>query len=127
VNNGALVIGVQVVQVSNSPYTTVNMSLQTPPKKKRIKRVYRHPNSLFEKWLQEWYDEAKARESQMKFNYARAIKSLRLFPLPLYRGADCKVLSGFGDKICQQIERRMEKHIQEFGPIDWEEYHQVSS
>ncbi|XP_042874642.1 crossover junction endonuclease MUS81-like isoform X2 [Penaeus japonicus] len=100
---------------------------RTPIKKKyrRTKRTYKHPNPLFEKWLKEWQDEAARRHSNMKYNFQRARKSLKLFPLPLYSGKDCKVLAHFGDKICQLIDQQLEEYQQENGPINWDEVHQI--
>ncbi|XP_063614741.1 crossover junction endonuclease MUS81-like isoform X1 [Penaeus indicus] len=100
---------------------------RSPHKKKyrRTKRTYKHPNPLFEKWLKEWQDEAERRHSNMKYNFQRARKSLKLFPLPLYSGKDCKVLAHFGDKICQLIDQRLEEYQQENGPVNWDEVHQV--
>ncbi|XP_069994834.1 crossover junction endonuclease MUS81-like isoform X2 [Penaeus vannamei] len=100
---------------------------RSPHKKKyrRTKRTYKHPNPLFEKWLKEWQDEAERRHSNMKYNFQRARKSLKLFPLPLYSGKDCKVLANFGDKICQLIDQRLEEYQEENGPVNWDEFHQV--
>ncbi|XP_066974828.1 crossover junction endonuclease MUS81 isoform X2 [Macrobrachium rosenbergii] len=97
------------------------------PRKKycRKKRVVRHANPLFDKWLLEWEQEAAKCGSNMRFNYRRARNSLKLYPLPVYRGKDCQVLAHFGDKICQMLDQKLEKHIDENGPIVWEEIHQV--
>lgn len=59
------------------------------------------------------------------FFYQQARKSLKLFPLPLYSGKDCKVLAHFGDKICQLIDQRLEEYQEENGPVNWDEFHQV--
>ena len=40
-------------------------------KEKRIKRVVKHPNLLFKKWLQEFKEEADRKGSNMKFNFQR--------------------------------------------------------
>ncbi|KAG7167552.1 Crossover junction endonuclease MUS81-like [Homarus americanus] len=95
-------------------------------KYRRIKRVINHPNSLFDKWLQEWQADAELKNSNMKYNYQRARKSLRLFPLPLYSGKDCKVIANFGEKICEKLDRHLQQHTEENGPIDWDEIHKVS-
>ena len=46
---------------------------KSTPKKKycRKKRVVRHANPLFEKWLSEWEREAASMGSNMKYNYRR--------------------------------------------------------
>ncbi|XP_069939880.1 crossover junction endonuclease MUS81 isoform X1 [Cherax quadricarinatus] len=92
-------------------------------KYRRTKRVVSHPNLLFEKWLQEWQEEATLKNSKMKHHFQKARKSLRLFPLPLYSGKDCKLLTNFGDKICQMLDHRLQQHLQHNGPIDWDQIH----
>ncbi|XP_076033706.1 mus81 structure-specific endonuclease subunit isoform X2 [Oratosquilla oratoria] len=91
----------------------------------RIKRTYKHPNPLFEKWLLEWKEEAAQRQSNMKYNFQRALKSLRQFPLPLESGKDCKILAHFGDKICSMLDKKLEKYKEDNGPIVWEDHIQV--
>nr|XP_045607810.1 crossover junction endonuclease MUS81-like isoform X2 [Procambarus clarkii] len=94
-------------------------------KYRRTKCIVSHPNALFDKWLQEWQEAAARSNSNMKFNFQRARKSLRLFPLPLYSGKDCKVLANFGDKICHMLDQRLEQHVQENGPVEWDQIHKI--
>uniref|UniRef100_A0A6A7G8E3 Crossover junction endonuclease MUS81 n=1 Tax=Hirondellea gigas TaxID=1518452 RepID=A0A6A7G8E3_9CRUS len=89
-------------------------------KKARRQTVkYRHANPLFDQWIQDWEEQAKKADSNMRFNFARARKALRLFPLPVYCGTDCKVLQYFGDKLCSMIDKKIAKYEEEHGPIDW--------
>ena len=55
----------------------------------------------------------------------QARKSLKLFPLPLYTGRDCKILTHFGDKLCDMLDKKLKKYQDEYGPIDWKEVHEV--
>ncbi|XP_068218425.1 crossover junction endonuclease MUS81 [Palaemon carinicauda] len=105
---------------------SLNVGKSLPSKKyRRKKKVVRHSNPLFDEWLAEWEREAANIGSNMRFNYRRARNSLKLYPLPVYRGKDCKVLAHFGDKICQMLDQKLNKYIDENGPIVWEEIHKV--
>ncbi|KAL7634031.1 UNVERIFIED_CONTAM: hypothetical protein RMT77_015356 [Armadillidium vulgare] len=91
----------------------------------RTKRVCSHPNPLFEKWLKEWKNQAEESGSKMKYSFQNAIKSLKKYPLPLYSGKDCLVLANFGIKICSIIDKKLEDHVKQFGPINWDDYIKV--
>lgn len=78
--------------------------------KKRVTMKLKHPNPLFEKWLTEWKDKAKEKDSKMQHCYAKALQSLKKYPLPLERGRDCKILNGFGDRLCQMLDERLDEH-----------------
>ena len=75
-----------------------------------MKRTRKCPNPLFEKWLIEWRDEAKAKGSKLEFHFAKAISSLRKYPLPLESGKDCILLQNFGTKLCAMLDRKIESH-----------------
>ncbi|GJQ86282.1 mus81 [Trypoxylus dichotomus] len=77
---------------------------------KRVTIKLKHPNPLFEKWLAEWRDEAKAKDSKMQYCYTKALESLKKYPLPLQTGRDCKILNGFGDRLCQMLDEKLSKH-----------------
>lgn len=79
--------------------------------RKRVTIKYKSPNPLFEKWLTKWRDEAKEQNSKMQFCYSLALKSLCKYPLPLENGRQCKILSGFGDKLCAKLDDALKKHI----------------
>lgn len=87
------------------------------PKRKRVTVKLKHPNPLFEKWLTEWKLEAQAKESQQQYTFNMALKSLQRFPLPLERGRDCKVLKGFGDRICMLLDRKLAEYKAKNGPL----------
>lgn len=78
--------------------------------KKRITMKLKRPNPLFEKWLNEWKIEAKSKKSHTQYAFSNALKSLKKYPLPLESGKDCKILNGFGDKLCMMLDKKLEQH-----------------
>ncbi|KAI3380234.1 hypothetical protein SNEBB_010802 [Seison nebaliae] len=77
------------------------------------RRLPKRPNKRIEKWLSEWHREATRKGGHQRFTYGAAIRSLKKFPLPLTSGNDCKILSGFGDKICSMIDERFNEENDE--------------
>ncbi|CAL8115648.1 unnamed protein product [Orchesella dallaii] len=67
------------------------------------------PNPIFESWIIEWKEEAETKDSKMKYVYAKALNSLRKYPLPLSSGKECSILENFGSHMCKMIENRMAK------------------
>lgn len=49
------------------------------------------------------------------------MNSLRKYPLPLNNGKECNILEGFGDKICQIIDKKLEKFLKEGGKLHEED------
>lgn len=78
--------------------------------RKRVTVKLKTPNPLFEKWLTEWRDKAKAEDSDIQYCYDKALKSLKKYPLPLETGKSCKILSGFGDKLCAMLDRKLKDY-----------------
>lgn len=68
------------------------------------------PNPLFEKWLTEWRNKAKNENSKMEFCFGTALQSLKKYPLPLETGKDCKILKGFGEKLCRMIDDKLKAY-----------------
>ncbi|XP_072840297.2 structure-specific endonuclease subunit MUS81 isoform X1 [Pogona vitticeps] len=70
------------------------------------------PNPLFVQWLREWRDQA-ADQGRLRSQraYERALSSLRKYPLPLRSGREARVLQYFGEKICHQLDERLERHL----------------
>lgn len=77
---------------------------------RRVTVKLKKPNPLFEKWLTEWRDNAKEKDSKMQYCFSTALQSLRKYPLPLNTGKDCKILQGFGDKLCNMLDHKLRKH-----------------
>lgn len=68
------------------------------------------PNRLFESWLEEWKNEAMLRNSELCSHFAKALDSLRRYPLPLESGRECIILKHFGVKLCSMLDRKLEEH-----------------
>ncbi|RUS73595.1 hypothetical protein EGW08_018638, partial [Elysia chlorotica] len=85
-------------------------------KGKRKKKMPANPNPLFTQWLQEWKDEASEKGWKSVHTYGKALKTLRLFPLPLESGKDCKLLRNFGDKICKMLDEKLTRYIMDGAP-----------
>ncbi|CAH0558741.1 unnamed protein product [Brassicogethes aeneus] len=75
----------------------------------RISFKYKNSNPLFEKWITEWRDAAKEKNSNLQFCFSTALQSLKKYPLPLETGRDCKILKGFGDKLCNMLDNKLKE------------------
>ncbi|XP_044761117.1 crossover junction endonuclease MUS81 [Coccinella septempunctata] len=81
----------------------------------RISVKLNNPNPLFEKWLMEWRDQAKEKNLKTQHAYSLALASLRKYPLPLERGKDCKILKGFGTKVCDMLDEALANYKSQAG------------
>lgn len=79
-------------------------------RRKRITIKPKHPNPLFEGWLLQWRDDARENGSKMEYCFSNALKTLGQYPLPLERGKDCKILKGFGEKLCQMLDEKLSRY-----------------
>ncbi|XP_046621791.1 crossover junction endonuclease MUS81 isoform X3 [Neodiprion virginianus] len=79
-------------------------------KMKRIRAKSKCPNPLFEKWLEEWKEDAASQGSQMQYCFIKALSSLRKCPLRLETGRDCKILQYFGDKLCIMLDKKLTEY-----------------
>lgn len=43
----------------------------------------------------------------MIYTFDTALQSLMKYPLPLERGIDCKILKGFGNKLCKMLDVKL--------------------
>lgn len=77
---------------------------------KRVSIKVKNPNPLFEKWLIEWLDEAASKGLKTEHCYNKALASLKKYPLPLPSGRSCKVLEGFGDRLCAMLDTKLAEH-----------------
>lgn len=77
---------------------------------KRVSIKIKNPNPLFEKWLIEWLDEAASKGSKTEHCFNKALASLKKYPLPLPSGRSCKVLEGFGDRLCAMLDKKLAEH-----------------
>ncbi|XP_060525376.1 crossover junction endonuclease MUS81 isoform X2 [Cylas formicarius] len=76
----------------------------------RITVKFLSPNPMFEEWLTIWRDEAAGRDSKMQYCFNTALQSIKKYPLPLESGRDCKILKGFGDKLCQMLDDKLQNY-----------------
>jgi crossover junction endonuclease MUS81 len=80
-------------------------------RKKRVTvKLKKPPNPLFEKWLEEWKNEAVSKGSDLQYCFGRALSSLRKYPLPLKSGRDCGVLDYFGNRLCVMLDRKLAEY-----------------
>ncbi|XP_018358443.1 PREDICTED: crossover junction endonuclease MUS81 isoform X2 [Trachymyrmex cornetzi] len=77
---------------------------------KRIKIVPDRPNRLFESWIEEWGNEAMLRNSELHNHFAKALDSLKRYPLPLESGKECIILQHFGTKLCLMLDKKLEEY-----------------
>ncbi|CAF0886979.1 unnamed protein product [Adineta steineri] len=82
-------------------------SLVTNITKPIRKRRLNSPNDHIMILVKEWYNDAKANGSQTMRCYKKALQSLEKYPLRLETGSDCRILYGFGDKICEMIDKKL--------------------
>ncbi|GFU51335.1 crossover junction endonuclease MUS81 [Nephila pilipes] len=75
--------------------------------KHRIKKKYTSPNPLFVKWLTEWKQDAAEKGLKVQYTYAKALSSLKKYPLPLSSGKEAKMLEYFGDKLCSMLDAKL--------------------
>lgn len=80
------------------------------PREQRITLAQVSPNPLFERWLAEWLNYAEQKNSMRKHALAKALDSLRRYPLVLHSGRDCSILDGFGQTICRMLDKQLEVH-----------------
>lgn len=50
------------------------------------------------------------RNSELRSHFAKALNSLRRYPLPLESGRECIILQHFGTKLCSMLDRKLEEH-----------------
>ncbi|KAF2879203.1 hypothetical protein ILUMI_26958 [Ignelater luminosus] len=80
--------------------------------KRRVTVKLKNPNPLFEQWLIEWRDKAIESDSKMQYCFNKALQSLRKYPLSLESGRDCKILQGFGEKLCKMLDIKLAEYKQ---------------
>lgn len=67
-------------------------------------------NPLFEKWLEEWKEYAVQKDLPVKYNYEKALTSLRQYPCHLASGTHCLALCHFGPKLCSMLDKKLEQY-----------------
>lgn len=80
----------------------------TDPRGTRIYFRAKNPNPLFTEWLEYWVKQAEEKDSMKKYTFAKALESLKKYPLVLYSGRDCAILEGFGSGLCGMIDKQLQ-------------------
>ncbi|CAM4941753.1 unnamed protein product [Rotaria socialis] len=65
------------------------------------------PNDHIMVLVKELYNDAKANGAQTVHCYRKALQSLEKYPLRIETGSDCRILHGFGEKICEIIDQKL--------------------
>lgn len=73
------------------------------------------PNPMFLIWLEEWRKEAEERELNSRFTYAKAIASIKKYPLPLRSGQEAKILENVGDATAKRLDQRLKQYLDDGG------------
>lgn len=90
--------------------TTVVTVPKTLTRMRRTRKKPEDPNPLFTKWLREWKEEAVASNRKTQHVFAKALRSLKKYPLVLQSGKEAKILEFFGDKLCTMLDKKLEQH-----------------
>lgn len=80
------------------------------PRGTRIHFRAKNPNPLFIGWLEYWLKDAEKKDLKRKESLAKALESLKKYPLALYSGRECAILDGFGLKICGMIDKQIDEY-----------------
>ncbi|TGZ69219.1 hypothetical protein CRM22_003861 [Opisthorchis felineus] len=86
----------------------------TSTTKTNKKRITRH-NALFEYWLTKAMNEAFTKELKSYHTYKKALSSLRKYPLMLRSGKECRILEGFGPRLCDFLDDKLSSYAEELG------------
>lgn len=70
-------------------------------------------NPLLLRWVKEWWDEARARNSKGASVYKKAYDSLKSCPLPFEHPSEAQQLHGFGPKLCDRLTAKLKAHCEE--------------
>lgn len=82
-------------------------NMQENQQERQIYLRAKNPNPLFHGWLEQWLAEAQRKDSRKRFALAKALESLKKYPLVLHSGRDCSILEGFGNGICSMLDEQL--------------------
>lgn len=68
------------------------------------------PNPLFLQWVKELWDQAKERSYKSAPTYGKAFQSLKTCPIKFDHPSQCKQLSFFGPKLCEDLTKKLKAH-----------------
>ena len=69
----------------------------------------KNPNHLFLQYLKEFKEEAAERGDKSSRTFFRAATCMKKYPLPLQCGAEAGIIQNIGPKICQMLDKRLER------------------
>lgn len=93
---------------------------------KNEERIYlraKQPNPLFCAWLEQWLREAERKDSMKKHALAKALESMKKYPLVFYSGRECAILEGFGPGICAMLDKQLTNYRDEHPNCPLDEHH----
>ncbi|CAH8524748.1 unnamed protein product [Schistosoma turkestanicum] len=68
------------------------------------------PNILFQYWITEAMEKAFIKDAKSYYAYRKALSSLKKYPLLLQSGKECKILEGFGMKLCDYLDEKLHNY-----------------
>ena len=72
-------------------------------------------NPLLLKWIKEWLDQARERNTKAVTTYKNAYNALKACPITFKHPSHLQQLRGFGPTLCGRLTEKMKKHCEENG------------
>ncbi|KAJ2846336.1 Crossover junction endonuclease mus81 [Coemansia brasiliensis] len=72
-------------------------------------------NPLFLKWINQWYEEARASNNKTQYTLKKALTSLQRYPLPIANPQDTTQLQGIGQGIANKLAKKLASWRKENG------------
>ncbi|KAL1990910.1 hypothetical protein VTN49DRAFT_5913 [Thermomyces lanuginosus] len=82
-------------------------------------------NPLLLKWIKEWYDQARERNSKGVTTYKKAYESMKACPLKFNHPSEAQQLNGLGPKLCERLTQKLKEHCERNGLPMPEDPHKV--
>ncbi|CAH8583930.1 unnamed protein product [Schistosoma margrebowiei] len=80
---------------------------------RKKKRIDGGPNLLFQSWITEAMENAFVKDAKSYYAYRKALSSLKKYPLLLQSGKECKILEGFGAKLCDFLDEKLNNYAED--------------
>lgn len=77
---------------------------------RKVTLKHSQPNVLIQTWLLQLLENAREAKSKLTPTLELALDSLSKYPVQLYSGAECKILKGFGKKLCNALDLCIEAY-----------------
>ena len=69
-------------------------------------------NPLLLKWIKEWLDQARERNTKAVTTYKNAYNALKACPITFNHPSQLQQLRGFGPTLCGRLTEKMKKHCE---------------